>query len=251
MAMFEMQLTGIKEAKTMLSKELFHKVLSKTVGDTAYDARKDLTDELKKTFDRPTPFITRSVMVIHKKYDPSGLSALIGFFGTGGKRRGPEDVLEPHIKGGERKMKPSEERLYNYWIPGNVIKLNKYGNISGGLMTQILSYLRLLSSGVGYMGNLTTESWERKKKIKDKAKREKKLRKFFIVGWHNRTGKAAGVWEKLSNGKIRPILLFIRNPRYRKRLDFFGIIQRSINKNIQREFNNAFKTYISTRPTGP
>lgn len=233
MLSIDMKLTGIKEAKEILSSKALHRVLEKTVKDTAYDIRKDLIEEMKVIFDRPTPFITRSVMVRTKEYDPSGVSALIGFFGTGGKRRNPEDILMPHIEGGSRKMKPSEELLHRYWIPTRAVPLNKYGNVPGGLITQILSSLKALPE-MGYMANVTDRS----------RKRNKKIRNFFRIGPGNRAGRHPGVWEKMPNGKIRPILLFINSPIYYPRFKFYKVANRAKDQNVQRNFNNAFKSFF-------
>jgi len=224
MPMFETKLTGIEEAKKLLSPELFRRALKKTVFNVSHDARKDCVDEMKKLFDQPTPWILRGVTA--RVHD---LEADIGFeeFPIG---KSPADVIRPHIKGGSRGLKRSEKHLRNtYWVPGQAVRLNKYGNIRGGLITQILSSLGKFPE-VGYMMNITATS----------RRRNKKPRNFFIVGPGNK-GLHAGVWERTSSGRVKPILMFIGSPSYRPRFSFFDIVRKAIGRNIQRRFDEAVR----------
>jgi hypothetical protein len=234
MAMFEFKLEGIEEAKKLVSSKLHKGALSLAVFRTAHNAKQAVIEEMKEVFDRPTPFILGGVRVSHKNYDPTGLSALIDLQGTSGKREftSAEDILRPHIEGGSRRKKSSEQYLRSYWVPGQGVQLNKYGNIPGSLITQILSYFRKFPE-VGYKANITPVSERRKKK-------KGKLRNFFIVGPGNK-GLHTGVWERLKSGRVKPILIFIQNPKYHKRFNFHRVVARAIERNMQRRYDEALR----------
>jgi hypothetical protein len=107
--------------------------------------------------------------------------------------------------------------------------------MTGAAITQILSALKAFPE-VGYMANVTGRS----------KKRNRKPRNFFMIrnpGSHLRPG----VYEKLSSGAIKPILIFINNPQYTIRLRFFDVIEKAISKNIQRRFNDAVSRASSVR----
>ena len=132
-------------------------------------------------------------------------------------------------------MKPSERKLRAHWVPGSGARLNQYGNISGGQMTQLLSVLKLFPE-VGYLANITPGS----------RKRNKKPRNYFLVGWENK-GLRAGVWERMTSGRVKPILIFIKNPSYYARFKFYDVVRRSINKNVNRRFAEAFEAALSSK----
>lgn len=220
----DMKLEGIEEAKKLVSKDLFKKILGEAVFNTAYDAKKNLTEEMKIIFDRPTPYVLRGIRIQVNKLDMS-VAISPEDFPVG---HSPADVLLPHIEGGGRPMKRSENHLGNYWTPGAGARLNQYGNISGGQITQLLSVLRRLPES-GYAANITPRS----------KKRNIKPRDYFMTSRTNR-GLRAGVWERYGGGRVRPILIFGRPPTYYKRFKYFEILEKSILKNIQRRFNDAF-----------
>jgi hypothetical protein len=164
----EFTLTGIEEIKKMLSKERLRKVLLDTINDTArLDVKPAIQNEMKRVFDRPTPYTLNSV---YTKLHPADMSVDIGLKEWGGKGTAASEYLKPQIFGGSRKMKRSERHLGSYYVPGAGARRNKYGNISGSQITQILSALKALPE-VGYMANVTERS----------RRRNKKPRNFFMV----------------------------------------------------------------------
>jgi hypothetical protein len=163
------------------------------------------------------------------------MSVDIGLKEWAGKGTAASEYLKPQIFGGPRKMKRSERYLGSYYVPGAGAKLNQYGNMSGAQITQILSALKALPE-VGYMANRTERS----------RKRNKKFRNFFMIrnpGSHLHPG----VYEKLANGRIKPILIFIRSPHYMIKLEWFDVIRKAISKNIQSRFNQAFKRAFTVK----
>ncbi len=218
----EMKLKGIEEAKRLVSPALHKAALSKAVFNTLQDARKEEINEMKEIFDRPTPFILRGL-----KVKVQGLEGDMGFetFPVG---RSPSDIIAVHVEGGDRPMKRSEKYLRSYWIPGAGATVNQYGNVPGTLMSQILSYLGKFPE-VGYKANITARSRKRK---------GGRLRTFFVVGPGN-PGLHAGVWERKAGGKVKPILIFINNPKYGKRFRFYDVARKVILRNMQNRYNDA------------
>lgn len=226
MALMEFKLEGIEEAKKLLSKERIRKVLLDTINDTArLDVKPAIQDEMKKVFDRPTPYTLNSV---YTRLNSSDMSVDIGLKEWGGKGTAAAEYLKPQIFGGARPMKRSEKHLGNYYVPGAGARLNQYGNIPGSQITQILSALKALPE-VGYMANVTERS----------RKRNKKIRNYFIIRNPGK-GLRPGVYERTSSGKVKPILIFIGSPSYQVRLRWFDVIRDSFFKHVQHRFSQSY-----------
>lgn len=223
---FKLELEGIKEAKKLLSPERLKKVILNTINDTArLDVKPDIQKEMKQVFDNPTPYTLNSV---YTRLNPTDMSVDIGLKEWGGKGGSAGNYLKPQIYGGTRPMKRSETYLQSYYVPGRGVRLNAYGNIPGSTITQILSALKAFPE-VGYMANVTARS----------RGRNKRIRNFFIAREDQKNLKP-GVYERMANGSIKPVLIFIGSPSYQVRLRLFDVIQDSVNKNIQRRFDENF-----------
>ena len=219
-------LEGLDSIKKLLSPEKLKKVLGQTINDTArLDVKKDLQDEMKKVFDRPTPYTLNS---IYTRYNSADLSVEIGLKEWGGKGGSAAQYLQPQIFGGGRPKKRSEQYLGSYYVPGAGARLNAYGNMSGSQITQILSALKALPEG-GYLANITPRS----------KQRNRKPRNFFMIRSSGK-GLRPGVYEKMASGAVKPILIFIRQPSYSIRLRWFEVIEASVAKNVQKRFSENF-----------
>src|SRR5690606_7438019 len=76
---------------------------------TAADAAEEVQHEMRKVFDRPTPYTIRGVGVWKAK--PGSLVAAIGLKGAAGKGTPATKYLAPQVYGGERGMKRFEKAL--------------------------------------------------------------------------------------------------------------------------------------------
>ena len=224
------KVTGIEKARKIVSSNLIKKVLIKAVSQTGQDCKAELKEEMKRVFDRPTPYTLNS---IYTKLDPKEISVRIGIKEWAGKGTPAATYLKPQIFGGPREVKRSERLLGNFYVPGSGVKLNKYGNIPASLITQIISSVGRFRE-VGLLMNVTVRS----------RKRNKKPRNFFMVG-RNDKGLHAGVWERTASNKVKPILIFIDQPTYSKRFDFFGVIKRTVSQRLNPNFNEALKRATS------
>jgi len=195
--------------------------------ERALATAKALTFTADRVFDRPTPFTLNSLYL--RGATPARLEARVWFKDL----RFREHYLVPQVHGGDRPLKRFEKYLQRngwmpagmYAVPGERADLDAYGNMSRGQIVKILSALRALPE-TGYLANRSTASAARRAK----SKRRKALTNYF-VGSPN-PGAPAGVWERVGLKGLRPILIFVRAPRYRARFYFYVIA----NRVAQREF---------------
>ena len=198
---------------------------------TAFDVRTGLQNEIRQVFDRPTPYTVSSLRVVPAtKAAPTAEVLFKDYVGH------PEfkHYLEPEVYGGERPVKAFERRLQRArvlpqgWLalPGKGAKLDSYGNMSRGQITQILAVLQALptaGAGQGFQGAQTARSKKRNKTIGD-----------FFSSTPNAPAKAPnggrlpyGVWQRKGRkgGTIINVLFFVPRARYRRRLKFWETAQ--------------------------
>ena len=80
------------------------------LNNVAFTARTDVQAEMRKVFDRPTPYIL-SALRVTKKADKTDLSATLEPQSQGGKGVDPANILRPEVAGGARKLKRAEVSL--------------------------------------------------------------------------------------------------------------------------------------------
>lgn len=181
---------------------------ARALSGTATALRNDLVAEMREKFDRVTPWVVRGMLVefatrenltaaVYANANPVGA-------GTPAAR-----VLKPHIVGGGRGQKRFEQRIGGYVVPGAGAALDRYGNLRGKELVQILSALGV-ASGPGHFADRTERS----------KSRNKKLRHFF------RRGNV--IYERLEGRRIMPMLVIIGSPDYQPRLDWRGRAQRVV-----------------------
>ena len=211
---------------------------SKALNDTAWQVRAAEQKEMKRVFDNPTPFTLNSIR--YTKATKHKLISTVSLKDFAGKGTPASKYLSAQISGGKREAKRSEIWLREkgllapnmFWVPGKGMIKNKYGNLTAGKITQILS---VLGAFPDLLQNTTRTS----------RKRNKKLPNLFVIREY---GKALlpGVYQRMRNGTIKTLLLFVERPTYRPRYDFIGVATNTVNKNIQRNFNKAFEYAIKT-----
>ncbi len=134
--MLEIQVTGIKEALRRLN-NLANEIpfaASKALNDTAKEVKQEEVREIDRVFDRPTPYVKNSLYVY-----PSSKTKLVAEVSFKDRQ---QKIMAPHVYGGTRVMKRSEKLLGEYYVPGQGARLNQYGNMSPGQVTQVLSALK-------------------------------------------------------------------------------------------------------------
>jgi hypothetical protein len=188
---------------------------------TAQDVKIAEVDTMRRVFDRPTPWTLNSVFV--KPATKAELSAVVWLKDVATDGTPATKYLAPEIEGGGRNLKGFERLLMRKgllptgWmaVPGAGAKLDAYGNMSRGQIVQIISALQAFGE-VGFNANRTKGSRQR---------RGSRLPEYF-VGRPGGGRLPMGVWQRISfahGSAVRPVLIFVRGPRYKARFDFFGV----------------------------
>lgn len=213
---------------------LLPKVMVRTLNDLAFKGRQGVQQDLPSIFDAPTPFTVRGVR--YQKATLQRPESAVFMSDEAAKGTPAGTYLQPQAKGGQRRQKRSERAMERAgilgrnegWVPGKALRLNRYGNVTGPRMVQILSQLKAFSE-VGFQANVTARSKARKPNRKQ----------YFVP----RPGSSLprGVYERYGRGrrKARPVLLFVPLPRYTPRFDIAKVVGRRVERDIERTFSRA------------
>lgn len=205
---------------------------------------------IKGAVDKPTPFTLGAVYL--QPATKTRLQARVWLKDT---KSGRDNHMLPLVEGGGRPLKRFEQRLRmtGYMaaderaVPGTAAKLDAYGNMSRGQITQILSQLRTAV----VQGDFSNASWS-KRSI---AKRSRVAYFGTRVG-AARSGVAGrgraeyqqhlprGVWERRQHAwgtSVRPVLLFVKSTSYSKSLDFFGVGERVVRERFPQHLEESVR----------
>ena len=202
---------------------------------TAQIVREALKTEMPRAFDRPTPWTMNSLYLkAATKQLPVATVWLKDFAPKGNPAA---RYLLPEIVGGERRVKPFERRLRygRFAVPGEAAPLDQYGNVKSGELERILSALGA-AGGSGYDANRTRASARRK---------GRNLAEYFVG---SPGGAPEGVWRRYRfalGSAVKPILIFVRPPRYQKRYRFQEIATETIAREFPANFERAFREAIA------
>lgn len=236
-----------------LQADAFRDALNKT----ALDVRDELVDEMRKVFDRPTPYTLNSLRI--ERATIANLRSTIWFRGTDSMKH----YIMPQVYGGNRFQKRSESLLRRRGILGAgevmvpasnaAVRRDAYGNVSRGQIQQILSQL-----GAFYLAGSNKNETSDKK-----AKREGKLlsQRYFVARkGESRTGFGSwkngqkiqhlksGIWMRvrtISGNEIYPIFFFVSKATYRIRFKFHEVAQKTAKANFERQYNKALVKQLS------
>ena len=157
-----------------------------------------------------------------------------------------EKVLAANIYAGTRKHKRHEIALNRAGIlpdgmgivPGDAAKLDQYGNMTGGQIVQIVAWFKAFGEQ-GYKANINDKGRARIGRDKKSGQRG-----FAYFALQQKRGKLLpGVYQRFQTAfgsAIKPVMIFVRMPSYRKRFDFYGVADRAARK----EFARAFPMYL-------
>jgi hypothetical protein len=214
---------------------------AKALANTLDGCRTELRNEIKDSFDRPTPMIVNSVKT--RQEDTSGAVYISDEDYSSGPIRSesesvtPANILAPHIFGGSRISKNSEMRLRRkkvlrqdqYITPGPAARRDRYGNISGQEMIRILSAAGLLEDS-GFTANQGPGSRKRNRG----AMRGVYCVPFVGIFQHTASqGSGNRRWATNYGGASVPLLFFSNKPRYEaRRFDFFFVVKNHVKKNF-------------------
>jgi len=174
------------------------------INSTAFDARTSLGGATRQYFNNPTSFTQKGFQV-----EKANKINLIGIVGAESKRG---RYLRTEIKGGNRGIKPFEQRFGLGRLVPAAIKLNSYGNPTKAAITKLGAATNATGKGSVFIG------------IPKGGNRER------------------GVWQRQGRaGRDRLVPMFITaTPTYQPRYPMEEIV----NKVIQRRFNFYFQSSL-------
>jgi len=237
----------------------------RALNTVAFMARSDLQQEMRRVFDRPTPYVLRAVQVEMAQRDK--LQADIYLRYPGGKGVDPNSVLQAEIEGGRRNDKRMERALQRLgvlttsWqvVPGKGMppeKMDQYGNVKGSFIVQLISYFGAFGEQ-GYRANMTAKrkATLAKRKRTDSGFVEIRGVQYFISRGRGtfagrgvqRMGEHAGdrrrqeqhlppgIWSRsgIHGSIVKPIFMFVRRPVYVQRLRFDEVVRQTAQDNLQ------------------
>jgi len=245
------ELRGLEDVQDLL-REIGNQapyVMARTISRTAVKVKEAEVDEMRKVFDRPTPYTLSGVYA--KTANKSDLTARVWLKdkSQAGKGTAAVDFLWPQVHGGDRQLKRFEKALEYagvlprgyYCVPGQAAQRDQYGNMNKGQITQLLSYFQAMHDERAWMTD------KRKKKLAKGTKSARGYAYFFMPpGKHLHPGiyqRTAFAW----GSAVKPVVIFVKRTRYEKRLDFYGVGQSTVDKVWQDEFYQAFDDAIARR----
>ena len=221
---------------------------ARALTSAAFKASKDVAARMAQVFDRPTPWVLKSVRYTRARKDKLESTVDFDFWGN---KQGVTvaHVLRAEIFGGQRKLKRHEIALQRAGIlppghaivPGPAAKLDQYGNISGGQIVQIMAWFKSFGE-VGYKANMTDKT--RKRLGKDKRNGTRGFQYFALFKKHGKL--YPGIYQRFDLGfgsAVKPVMHFVPIPKYRRRLDFYGLAEKS----ARAEFAAAFSRELAAQ----
>lgn len=229
---------------------------SKAINTTAFAVLKEGRKQIEAAFDKPTKW-TVSSWYVRKKATKRDLVAAVGWsdYLVNKQFRGPDYYLAQHFNSGSRLHTRFEERLIGKGlmpdgmnaVPGKAAiemgMMDSRGNMKPGVIVAILSALSAFNTP-GFTANASVKQSKRRSANKAAGRQ---------VYWAGKPGPntPSGIWaldESYRNGRgrLRPIIIFVRKARYRKRLDLDRISRNVINKTFVAEFNKELEAALRT-----
>lgn len=189
-------------------------VTSSALSATAWDAVQAEKAKIRGVFDRPTTFTVNSVL--YRIATADNLTYWVFIRDEAARGTAPATYLLAQVLGGARKPKPFEVRLRasgvmmpnEFAIPAIGMRRDRFGNLPASIVSKFLSQL---GARLDKYQNSTARSMKRNA--------AKGGAVYFVPGPNS--GLPRGIYERLSNRKVRAVVVFVSAQHsYRKRYDF-------------------------------
>lgn len=248
-------LTFDKDIKAM--QKLFHdlpsvvnKAAATTITSVIYDGRDKVKEEMSKVFQSPTPYTLNSLKVIAARSNNLVGELRVKNQGDAGKGTAADKYLAPEVFGHERNLKRFEKALRAarilpsnmFAVPASGAQFDQYGNMSRGQIVQILSYFQAFGEQ-GYRANA------KQKRINSLKRGTKSSYGFVYFIGGPATKLKPGIYKRtiLGHGHaIKPVILFVKQPKYTMRLNWGKITVETANNNFKKKFHdNMIKSLMA------
>lgn len=232
--------------------------LALALNKTGEAAVKDMQADMRRQFDRPTPFFMRSIRLKRASKTQPTPTAIVQFSEDGYWSGDPNSsIARPHVFGEDRAVKPMELRLQRAgllpvgWrvVPGGGADLDAYGNMSRGQVSLLLNVLGTYQEAGYNKANAKT----RERLARGNVKKGLYGFTYFVnpASGRSRYGRhlLPGVYKRVATpfgSSLKPVLIFVPRTRYRKRLDMFGIVDRAVQREFGRQFDAAWAQAMRT-----
>jgi len=232
-----------------------HRACAVALNKTGKAVKAEEQNEMKSVFDRPTRYTINSLQLTPATKDK--LQAKVWFKEPG--RMGAH-YLVPQVDGVSRSLKGFEREFGEEFVPGKGVRLNSFGNVTGGQIVQIMSVLGKLDRYSGDNSNITGKSRKSNRRERDyvylpkgSGKLPPGIYKRFQTGagfgaktkryFSDRSrsyqkGRRRGRFAAVIRARgLKPILIVGRTGhKVTPLLDFYGVA----NKTFDREFGRTF-----------
>ena len=230
------------------------KIVRNAINDTAFNVRVAEQAEIAVSFSNPTNWFKKTIYVTKAKTE--NLNAAVGpsdYFSRGGfhENQTPwQQVMKHNVYGGTRNFKSFEKRLHRagilpqgwFAVPGEGARLNQYGNMSPGEIVQILTYVNAMDA---YAGDNTS----RINRLTNRQNAMDRRGEAYFAVIPGRAGRTEhlkpGIYKRFRNGTIKPILVFVRNVTYRRRMDWFGVADRTAGQHFPAHFEREWQRVMN------
>lgn len=195
---------------------------------SAQRAQQSVVAEMRRSFRNPVAYTLGATRIEPATKDKFEARVAVKDQ-AGGRGTRPESYLLPEVEGGGRNEKGFERALRlagllasgERAMPAAGVQRDAAGNVSGATVRSVLRQAVRAGSG----------------------KRSAKLGVF--VGTFGRK-QTRGIWERRDGG-VKPLFIFTRTlPTYSPRLDFTGVVEKSVRENFASDFY-AFAKAIQSR----
>lgn len=202
---------------------------AKAINTTAFAVRAAEQKELQAKLDRPTPWLPKQVWV--KQATKTSLAAKVGSkSGVDGTAAVLDRVVAPHIVGGSRLPKPVEDQIRRKnWMPASWRAIptpsetrDQYGNLP------LADWMRLIA--------MTNPNYFVVPVGSAKARH-------LAPGIYRRYGAAQ---HGYTGRRVERLLAFVADTRYRSRVDWSGVGERTVTETFPGAFDAALTDAINS-----
>jgi hypothetical protein len=214
--------------------------LAAAMNTSVKQAEVDLVGEMRRVFDRPTPWTLGGVT--HDKASSGKLEAVVRIRGKSGAPIPAEAFLRAQILGGQRRFKRFEVALFKagvlpagyYAVPASGARIDSFGNMSAGQIVQLLAYFQAFPPDASGRRRNTTA--ERRAQMADR----RRMGVVYVAIKPGNRNLFPGIYEYRDLGGlgtgVRAVMIFVRRATYQKRLRFLEVGRETFDKQLPRQY---------------